>query len=168
MGMGSKGQPAQDALSVRRIGALATAAGLTVDTLRFYEREGLLPPAFRTAGGFRLYPPEIAERLRFIKQARELGLSLREIRQLVEPDNGQCCAVRDVIAARLAEVDERLRDLGSFRRTLQNALKRCEKTLSHSKNAACPVAGHLATDDMSGVRVRSASKRHMERPVSIR
>ena len=105
-------------------------------------REGLLPPATRTAGGFRLYPPEIAERLRFIKQARELGLSLREIRQLVEPDNGQCCAMRDVISARLTDVDRRLHDLTSFRKTLQVALDRCEQTLSRSKKAACPVAVH--------------------------
>jgi MerR family Zn(II)-responsive transcriptional regulator of zntA len=129
-------------LHVRRIGALAAASGVSVDTLRFYEREGLLPPATRTAGGFRLYPPEIAERLRFIKQGRELGLSLREIRQLVEPDNEQCCAVRDVIAARLADVDRRLHDLTSFRKTLQVALDRCEHTLSRSKKAACPVAAH--------------------------
>jgi DNA-binding transcriptional MerR regulator len=137
-----KSQTTHDDLSVRRIGALATAAGVTVDTLRFYEREGLLPPATRTAGGFRLYPPEIAERLRFIKQARELGLSLREIRQLVEPDNGKCCAVRDVIAARLDDVDRRLHDLTSFRKTLQVALDRCEQTLRGSKKAACPVAVH--------------------------
>jgi DNA-binding transcriptional MerR regulator len=133
-------------LSVRRIGALAAAAGLTVDTLRFYERERLIPAPTRTTGGFRVYPPEIAERLRFIKQARELGLSLREIRQLVEPDDGHCCAVRDVLAARLADVDRRLDDLTSFRKTLQIALKRCERTLSRSKNAACPVAGQLGRE----------------------
>jgi DNA-binding transcriptional MerR regulator len=132
-------------MNVRRIGALASVAGVTVDTLRFYEREGLLPQANRTVGGFRVYPPAIAERLRFIRQARELGLSLREIRQLVEPDDGHCHAVREVIAARLADVDRRLAELRSFRRTLKTALERCDRTLSRSRNAPCPVARRLGT-----------------------
>src|SRR5262245_7566707 len=105
-----------------RIGALAAAAGVTVDTLRYYEREGLLPRPSRTAGGCREYAPEIAGRLRFIGQAQRLGLSLCEIRQLVEPENGRCAAVREMIAARLADVDERVRELQSFRRTLRGAL----------------------------------------------
>lgn len=135
--------------SVRRIGALAAAAGVTVDTLRFYEREGLLPRASRTAGGFRLYTPEIVQRLRFIRQAQQLGLSLREIRQLVEPDNGRCSAVRDVIAARLADVDRRLAELTSFRRTLKKALEQCDATLGRSRNAACPVVRRLGTEKRS-------------------
>ena len=156
--MGSKRETMPDEINVRRIGALAAAAGVTVDTLRFYEREGLLPRAVRTSGGFRLYPSKMAERLRFIKQARELGLSLREIRQLVEPGDGQCCAMRDVIAARLADADRRLRDLTSFRRTLRIALERCEQTLSHSKTAACPVAGQLGTEPPPRVKARSAAR----------
>jgi DNA-binding transcriptional MerR regulator len=132
-------------MSMRRIGALAASAGVTVDTLRFYEQQGLLPPAVRTAGGFRLYPPESAERLRFIAQAREVGLSLREIRQLVEPDNARCAAVRKVIAERMADVDRKLRELALFRQTLEIALERCDQTLSRSKNAACSVARQLGT-----------------------
>ena len=146
-------------MNVRRIGALAAVAGVTVDTLRFYEREGLLPRATRTAGGFRLYTQESAQRLRFIKQARQLGLSLREIRELVEPDNCQCSAVRDVIAERLTDVDRRLRELAWFRKTLQVALERCEQTLGRSKNAACPVARRLGTANLSSVHGRSVAKR---------
>ena len=145
-------------LSVRRIGALAALAGVTVDTLRYYEREGLLPRTIRTAGGFRLYTPETAERLRFIRQARQLGLSLRQIHQLVEPDNGRCSAVRDVIAARLTDVQRRMRELASFRRTLQIALELCDQTLGRSKSAACPVVRQLGTAKLSRVRVRSVPK----------
>lgn len=130
---------------VRRIGDLAEATGVTVDTLRYYEREGLLPRVDRTAGGFRCYSQEAAQRLRFIKQARDLGLSLREIRQLVEPENCRCSAMRDVIAERLADVDRRLRDLASLRKTLALALESCEQTLGRSKNAACPVVRRLGT-----------------------
>jgi DNA-binding transcriptional MerR regulator len=135
--------------SARRIGALAAVAGVSVDTLRFYEREGLLPGAVRTAGGFRLYPPEAAERLQFIRQAQHIGLSLREIRQLLDPEDGRCCAVRDLIAERLADVDRRLRDLTAFRDTLQAALERCESTLGRSTAAACPVVRKLGSSELS-------------------
>ena len=134
---------------VHRIGDLAVTAGVTVDTLRYYEREGLLTPVERTAGGFRCYSPETAERLRFIKQARDLGLTLREIRQLVEPETERCSAMRDVLATRLAEVDRRLHDLTAFRKTLAAALKRCERTLDRSKNAPCPVVRHLGAGHSS-------------------
>lgn len=131
--------------AVYRIGDLAESAGVTVDTLRYYEREGLLPPIERTAGGFRCYSEETAHRVQFIKQARELGLSLREIRQLVGPDNCRCSAVRQMLVERLADVDRRMRDLASFRNTLKAALGRCEETLDRSKNAPCPVVRRLGT-----------------------
>jgi DNA-binding transcriptional MerR regulator len=147
-----------DHASVRRIGELAAAAGVSVDTLRYYERERLLPAPTRTAGGFRLYPPETAERLRFIKQAQQIGLSLREIKQLLDPDNCRCSAVRDVIAERLAEVDERLQELTSFRNTLQTALDRCEQTLGRSKKAPCPVVRRLGTTELTPVPPPAAAK----------
>jgi DNA-binding transcriptional MerR regulator len=128
-----------------RIGDLADAAGVTVDTLRYYEREGLLPHIDRTAGGFRCYSENTARRLEFIKQARELGLSLREIRQLVDPENARCSTVRGVLVDRLADVDRRMQDLAVFRKTLQTALERCEETLERSKNASCPVVRQLGT-----------------------
>src|SRR5687767_9586902 len=118
----------RESASLRRIGSLAVTAGVTVDTLRYYEREGLLPRPGRTAGGFRLYTQEIAQRLLFIKQARLLGLTLREIRELVQPDNRRCSEMRRVIAERLADVDRRLDELASFRSTLQTALERCDRT----------------------------------------
>ena len=131
--------------SVRHIGDLAETTGVTVDTLRYYEREGLLPHVERTTGGFRCYSEETAHRLEFIKQARELGLSLREIRQLIEPKNGRCSAMRQVLTERLADVERRLHDLASFRKTLKTALDQCEETLDRSKNAPCPVVRHLGT-----------------------
>jgi DNA-binding transcriptional MerR regulator len=130
---------------VYRIGDLADAAGVTVDTLRYYEREGLLPHIGRTAGGFRCYSENTAHRLEFIKQARKLGLSLREIRQLVDPGNARCSTVRQVLVDRLADIDRRMRDLAMFRKTLKTALERCEETLDRSKNASCPVVGELGT-----------------------
>ena len=99
----------------RRIGEFAASAGVTVDTLRYYEREGLLPKAARTGGGFRVYAPETVHQLRLIKQAQGLGLSLREIRRLFGNDarrgRDHCTQVRSVIAKRMADVDQRIRDL---------------------------------------------------------
>jgi DNA-binding transcriptional MerR regulator len=131
--------------TVYRIGDLAEVIGVTVDTLRYYEREGLLPPIDRTAGGFREYSDDTAHRLQFIKQARELGLSLREIRDLVDPENCRCSVVRQHLVERLADVDRRMRDLASFRKTLKTALDRCEETLDRAKNAPCPVVRDLGT-----------------------
>lgn len=127
------------------IGSLAEATGMSVDTLRYYEREGLLTGVSRTRGGFRCYSDETLRRLAFIKQARELGLTLREIRQLVAPEHAHCARMRAAIVERLADVDHRLRTLKSFRRTLQSALQGCDDALHQSKNPACPVAGHLGT-----------------------
>ena len=130
----------------RHIGDLAAAAGVSVDTLRYYEREGLLPKPGRTDGGFRVYAPESVQRIRFIKQAQGLGLSLREIRQLIGFDRGQCASVRDVIAKRLADVDARLEELRSFRKMLRSALKECETALRRSTEAECPVVPYLGSD----------------------
>jgi MerR family Zn(II)-responsive transcriptional regulator of zntA len=128
---------------LHRIGGLAADAGVTADTLRYYEREGLLPPALRTVGGFRVYPPDTVQRVQFIREARAVGMSLADIRTLVQPDDCRCVAVRDRIAGQWSEVDERLRALAAFRQTLQQALDRCDRTLHHSRRAACPVVGRL-------------------------
>jgi DNA-binding transcriptional MerR regulator len=72
---------------VYHIGELAARSGLTRDTLRYYERIGLLGTQRRTSSGFRVYPPHTLDRLRFIKQAQTLGLSLHEIRELVAYQN---------------------------------------------------------------------------------
>jgi DNA-binding transcriptional MerR regulator len=153
-----KGRDMRNEMSVRRIGALAADAGVSVDTLRYYEREGLLPPTTRTAGGFRMYTAETAERLRFIRQAQQLGLSLREIRQLLAPENCRCSAVRDLLAKRLADVDRTLRELSAFRDTLQVALNRCDETLDQSKKAPCPVVRKLGTAELAHARLQSVQK----------
>ena len=72
---------AEQSGGVLRIGAVAAAAGLTPDAVRYYERVGLLPKAPRTGGRLRVYPRETIARLRFIRQAKGLGLELREIRR---------------------------------------------------------------------------------------
>ncbi|MEX2272607.1 MAG: heavy metal-responsive transcriptional regulator [Vicinamibacterales bacterium] len=116
------------------IGELAARSGLTADAVRYYERLGLLPPAQRTAGGFRIYAEPALARLRFIRQAQTLGLSLQEIRQLVthHDENGvkRCRRVRDLLQSKLSVLDARLAEMQHFRGTLTEYLAACEHELA--------------------------------------
>lgn len=111
-----------------RIGEIATRTGLTPDALRYYERLGLLPRSQRTEGGFRIYTPDALERVRFIKQAQTIGLTLGDIRELVrrlDGDEGEeLSGVTALLIARLTEVDARLGELREFRRTLKSYLQK--------------------------------------------
>ena len=136
-----------------RIGELATEVGLTRDALRYYERLGLLPVPKRTAGGFRVYPPETIESIRFVKQAQLVGLTLHEIAALVKYRNHggakRCRQVRDLLRTKLTDVETKLRELESFRTTLLAYLAQCERTLSDAATSnvpetECPVIDTLA------------------------
>lgn len=132
-----------------RIGELAARGGVTPDTLRYYERLGLLPEAPRTGGGFRLYSDAALDRVRFIKQAQRLGLTLHEVGDLVRyQDNGgvrRCRQVRDLLRAKLEDVQRRLTEMETFRQTLVGSLEHCERTLADAARASgradreCPV-----------------------------
>lgn len=107
------------------IGQVAERSGVTAKTLRFYEREGLLPEPDRTAGGYRDYDPGAVERVRFIKDAQSAGLTLAQVGEVLDiRDSGDspCQHVADLVDDRLREVEERLRELRSVRDEL-GALK---------------------------------------------
>jgi DNA-binding transcriptional MerR regulator len=127
--------------SALHIGEVALRSGVSVDTVRYYERRKLLPVAARSEGGFRLFWPETVGRVRFIKQAQELGFSLDEIAELLTSGGAEeCRRVRDHLKIKLAEVDERIRLIRDFRKTLARHLAACERELSrHKKDAVCPV-----------------------------
>ena len=123
-----------------RIGELAEKAGVSADTLRYYERAGLIAPPPRSAGGFRLYSNDDIDRLTFIRRAQAVGFSLSEIRDLLDPDvtgGGRCRQVRDLLTARLHQVDARLGELQAFRRSLVAARRRCDKALLEGPQPAC-------------------------------
>jgi DNA-binding transcriptional MerR regulator len=103
------------------VAQLASAAGVTPDTIRYYERAGLLPRPPRTATGYRRYPAEALERLRFIQGCQRLGLRLREISELLAVrDTGRCpCEpAEDLLRRRLAELDAELARLTALRADL--------------------------------------------------
>ncbi|HYK71348.1 MAG TPA: heavy metal-responsive transcriptional regulator, partial [Streptosporangiaceae bacterium] len=115
----------------------AAALGLSPDTLRYYERLGLLPPPPRTAAGYRLYGEEAAERLGFISGARQMGLRLADIKELLDVrDRGQCpCGhTKDLVERRLAEVDAEIRQLSAVRTQLLTLKERNEECLDAAES----------------------------------
>lgn len=125
-----------------RISQVARMAGITPDAIRYYERLGVLPRPPRTAGGLRVYGNDVLPRVRFIQQAQALGLTLKDVRELVtnEGQAGQqrCRRVRDLLKTRLADVDARIREMQAFRRTLRRHLRDCERALEDER-PVCPV-----------------------------
>jgi DNA-binding transcriptional MerR regulator len=124
------------------IGEVAARSGVSVDTVRFYERRKLLPPAPRTEGGFRLFTLETVEQVRFIKQAQELGFSLDELNQLLTTKGGaaECQRMRDLLKAKLDDLDKRIGAMWNFRRRLARHFAACESELNErGADARCPV-----------------------------
>jgi MerR family mercuric resistance operon transcriptional regulator len=110
------------------VGELARQAGVNVQTIRFYEREGLLPRPPRTAGGYRAFPAESVARVRFIKRAQELGFTLNDARELLELREHRetaCPDVRKRAESKLADVADKIRRLRAIRRELARLAKAC-------------------------------------------
>lgn len=134
-----------------QIGEVAAQANVSIDTVRYYERRRLLPRASRTEGGFRLFTREAVGRIRFIKQAQELGFSLDEIGELLTTGGAaECKRVRDLLQEHLTELDARLKAMRDFRRVLAAHLAECERELEeHGRAAQCPVVVKIKRQDQS-------------------
>ncbi len=104
-----------------RIGEVARRAGVTTSAIRFYEQSGLLPEPARIASGYRDYPPSVVDRIAFVRSGQAVGLTLAQLRQVLQiRDGGEapCQHVTELIQARIAEIEQRIRDLQHLRRTL--------------------------------------------------
>ena len=129
--------------TILRIGQVARAGGITVQTVRYYEREGLLETPSRSDSGYRLYQPSSIERLHFIARARRLGFSLAETRELLALEmnpSATCGEVEARAKLKLADLDERIEQLQSMRGALGQLLAQCrgEQPASH-----CPILRSL-------------------------
>lgn len=123
------------------IGQLAAAAGVNVETVRYYQRRELLASPDRTAGGIGRYPPLALTRLRFIKRAQSLGFTLDDVRALLSLDDGQgCSAAREIGEQKLLEVRQRLRALRKLESALTDLVSRCNTT---KRNVSCPLIDAL-------------------------
>ena len=110
-----------------RIGQVAATAGTTTKALRYYERVGLLPEADRTAAGYRDYPDTVLDRLRFIRAAEAVGLTLGEIKGVIrfrEQGNPPCVHVLELIERRAADLDRRIEELRQLRDQLGQLARR--------------------------------------------
>ncbi|MBI4460216.1 MAG: heavy metal-responsive transcriptional regulator [Acidobacteria bacterium] len=128
-----------------QIGRVAKEIGLTVDAIRFYEKQGLLKRPARSEGRFRLFSPEDVRNLKFIRKAQELGFSLLEIRELLvlqQKEVQSCVHVRDLLKQKLTVVRQKIDDLQTVERNLKTALQRCNRRMKHIGELpedSCPV-----------------------------
>ena len=119
--MASRGRRLQEAAPAQSIGQLSRATGVAIDTIRFYERIGLLPAPRRTAAGYRMYSAADRQRLEFIRRAQELGFSLQEIGSLLKLSQrgGSVALARELAAGKLAEIRRKLVELERLRKALE-------------------------------------------------
>jgi MerR family copper efflux transcriptional regulator len=121
------------------IGDLAKTAGVNVQTIRYYERRGILAPPRRTRAGYREYESEAARRVRFVKRAQELGFSLDEIQDLLNlrvDDPASCGALESQVHAKISDVEGKIRELRNLKHVLQHLRGACA---GRTRTVECPV-----------------------------
>ncbi|MEF8793198.1 MAG: MerR family DNA-binding protein [Thiohalorhabdus sp.] len=124
----------------RTIGRLAAEAGVNVETVRYYQRRGLMPEPPKPRAGFRTYGEEAVARLRFIQRAQRLGFTLREVAELLALGDGACDEVRERAAAKRAEIQTRIRDLAAMEAELGELERRCHR----GEQAGCALVAALS------------------------
>ena len=132
-----------------QIGRVSEQTGLSIDAIRFYEKQQLLERPSRTEGGFRLFHTRDVERIQFIQRDQKLGFSLPEIRDLLvlQRDDASCSHVRDLLRAKVATVRKKITELGALEAQLAKSLRKCERQLrtsGDSHNGCCPVIQGIA------------------------
>lgn len=134
-------------MSTFGIGELAQRGGVAIDTVRYYERDGLLHPAARLDSGYRRYGEAELRRLRFIRRAKALGFSLEDIRSLLDISAERNVAkVKHAAEARLADIQRRINELQRVRDGLRTLIAACP---GHGRAEACPILNALSEDTES-------------------
>jgi DNA-binding transcriptional MerR regulator len=133
-----------------QIGEISERTGLSIDAIRFYEKQRLLDRPARSEGGFRLFNVQDIGRIQFIRRAQQLGFSLPEIRELLilQRDEGEACShVRDLLQAKLETIRNKIRELGILEEQLAKSLRKCDRKLRKSGDShkrGCPVLEEIA------------------------
>jgi MerR family transcriptional regulator, copper efflux regulator len=130
-----------------RIGQVAKHAGVTVETIRFYEGQELIPEPRRTESGYRVYTSETIRRVRFIQRAKALGFSLKDIHALLTLRNEPGAACADIKAKalhKIADVEEKVLDLTRIRRALTDLVEQCD---AEAELSECPILDALDEKD---------------------
>ena len=128
------------------IGKVARLAGIGVETIRFYEREGLIEEPPRRESGYRQYPEDTVHRLRFIRRAKELGFTLKEIKELlalrIEPET-TCEDIRRRAEAKIGDIEEKIRTLNKMKGALKKLTLACK---GRGPVSACPILEAMEND----------------------
>ena len=126
------------------IGRLASEAGVNVETIRYYQRRGLMPEPDKPTHGHRRYAVDMAKRVRFIKRAQALGFTLEQIASLLKLDAAHACAkTRDLASHKLEVIEAKLADLTAMRAALKALLRQCT---AGAMKGNCPIIHALAAD----------------------
>ncbi len=129
-----------------KIGEVAKHAGIGIDAVRFYERRGLIPAPSRRPSGYRDYSPDVVLDLRFIRGAKDLGLSLNEIRELLllgRSDSASAADVKTAAERKLADIEQKIRSLQRMRRALRRAVDDCP---GRGPTAGCSILRSLGSE----------------------
>lgn len=130
-----------------RSSEVAAEAGVNVQTLRYYERRGLLPEPGRTQSGYRAYPGQAVRTVRFVKRAQRLGFSLEEIESLLDLAAGgpeSCDAARTLANEKIAELEQKITSLVAMRDSLRQLVATCRRSPSRR---VCPLLDAIESDD---------------------
>ncbi len=140
------------------IGALARRTGVNIETIRYYEKIGVMPKPSRGPGGYRVYGPEDVKRLHFVRRGRELGFSLEELRTLLRLVDGHrftCGEVRAMMLAHVAETRRKIADLRRIERVMRDMAARC----TGGRVPQCPVVDALFESRSPATPPREAGAR---------
>ena len=125
------------------IGQVANEAGINIETIRYYERLGLISEPPRTESGYRIFSPEVVHRIRFIKRSQDLGFTLTEIHKLLTLTDSEiysCWEVQQFASQKLEEIEIKIRDLQNIKSILQDLLSKC----SEGPMNVCPIIERLS------------------------
>ncbi len=129
-------------------GNLAKMAGVNIETIRYYEKQGILPEPDRSPSGYRQYDEETVNQIRFVKRAQQLGFSLSEIKQLLKLSEGEitdCDEVKDIALKKLEAIREKITNLQKLDSILSNLATQCERQQTIK---GCPIIEALMTEEV--------------------
>ncbi len=124
------------------IGKLAIQAEVTIETIRYYQRIGLLAEPEKPSNGYRLYTSDATNRIRFIKRAQQAGFTLKEIAELLSFDGSHCSDVQKIAEHKCQQIDTQIKDLTALRNVLDSLVKRCQADASTER---CSLIDALST-----------------------